>query len=961
MGLPCTTTDAEGPPERGHEPMIDAKNPIRLPQDKELRSRVKLLGTLLGNVLRAQAGHRVYAAVETLRRGFISLRKKENAATRRRLMAFIARLDADTLEQVIRAFSTYFSLVNIAEEAFSHRQRRRQRSSGDPLWWGSFDQTLRELHARDIPPEELQRLVDQLRYMPVFTAHPTEARRRTIMDSHRRIFLASNRLDTVRLSREEKQEIIDDLQAEIQILWHTNEVRTKKPQVRDEIKYGLFYFYESLYEAVPLVYGYFERAIKRTYGLDEQGELKIEVPSFLRFGSWIGGDRDGNPNVKPATTELAVRLQMQAVLNEYVSRIDDLRHRLTHSSLLCQPSQAFLDSLEHDRLIASAVFGDSPDRFSTEPYRRKLYIMRHRLTETLATINRRLDGERAVLPSAAYQSADEFLSDLHLIRDSLISHSDGSAAEGHLKNLIRLTETFGFHLLHLDIRQESTIHTQTVTEVLAQIAPDIDYSSLGERERVEALCELIAREELAEIDREPLEEMSRETLEVFDVMRYMRQEAGADTFGTYVISMTHGASHVLEVMLLARLAGLAGKRDGEWFCEIWISPLFETIEDLMHVEEVLTTLLDQPVYAALVKAGGNLQEVMLGYSDSCKDGGILASSWNLYEAQKRIIAITQAHGVHCRLFHGRGGTVGRGGGPTHESILAQPPGTVLGQIKFTEQGEVLSYKYSNLETAAYELTMGSTGLLKASLSLIQPPPEERKDFLGVMDELAQAGEEAYRDLIDRTPGLLDYFYETTPVSEIGHLNIGSRPSHRKKADRSKASIRAIPWVFGWAQSRHTLPAWYGIGTALERFRSNDPARLGRLQRMYLEWPFFHSLLSNVQMSLSKADMTTAEEYIRLARNQEHARHIFERVRSEYERTVIQVLNVANTQTLLEENVQLALSLSRRNPYLDPLNHIQITLLQRYRDEKLEDAERTPWLSPLLRSINAIAAGMRNTG
>ena len=941
--------------------MNSTDSPVLAPRDKELRSRVKLLGTLLGNVLRTQAGARVFAAVETLRRGYIGLRTNDDPVKRERLMAFIAMLDAETLEQVIRAFSTYFSLVNIAEEAYSHRQRRRQIGKGRPLWWGSFDQTLRELHSRAVPAQDIQRLVDELRYMPVFTAHPTEARRRTIMESHRRIFLVSERLDNPKLSKEERQDTISELQSEIQILWHTNEVRTKKPQVRDEIKYGLFYFYESLYQAVPIVYRYFERAVRRTYGTDLDGQLAIRVPSFLRFGSWIGGDRDGNPNVTPAVTELAVRLQMQAVLTEYLRRIDHLRHRLTHSSLLCQPSAPFLASLEEDRHISSAVFGESPDRFDTEPYRRKLYIMRHRLVETLRTVRRRLEGERAVLPSAAYQGAHELLRDLYLIRDSLISHGDGSAAEGPFKDFVRLVESFGFHLLHLDIRQESGVHSRAVEEVFAQLAPDMDYAGMDEAGRVATLAEWIGREEPLKLDLDRLSDMSRETLEVFDVMVRMRTEAGPDVFGTYVISMTHGASHVLEVMFLARLAGLAGRRDGAWFCELMISPLFETIEDLTHVEDVLTTLLDTKTYAELLRASGNLQEVMLGYSDSCKDGGILASSWSLYSAQQKIIAITESRGVRCRLFHGRGGTIGRGGGPTHESILAQPPGTVHGQIKFTEQGEVLSYKYGNLETAAYELTMGSTGLLKASLSLIETPVAHRRDYLGIMDELARYGEEAYRDLTDRTPGFLDYFYEVTPVTEIGHLNIGSRPSHRKKADRSKTSIRAIPWVFGWAQTRHTLPAWFGIGSALERFRENDPSRLAKLQQMYLEWPFFHSLLSNVQMSLTKADMKTAQEYAALAKDQKLAREIFRTINSEYERTVTQVLNVAGTRTLLDENPMLALSLSRRSPYLDPLNHIQITLLGRYRNEDSEASERAPWLSPLLRSINAIAAGMRNTG
>lgn len=935
------------------------------PRDKDLRARVKLFGNLLGTVLRRLEGRRVLAAVETLRKGYIALRKQDDPARRARLMAFIDKLDAQSLELIIRAFSTYFSLANIAEEDFLYRERRRQVSEGGPLWVGSFDHTLRELHGQGVPADKVQALLDQLVYMPVFTAHPTEARRRTVMEAQRRVFLAADRLNDRRIGREEREQLTRELETRIQVLWRTNEVRVKKPQVQDEIKYGLFYFEESLFEAVPATYRLLEKALRRTYGADEHGTPRVRVPSFLRFGSWIGGDRDGNPYVTPQVTELACRLAMEQVLSEYLRRVSALRHELTHSLFMCRPSDEFMESLEGDGSIASAVFRGSADRFETEPYRRKLYIMRYRLQETLNTVRRRLNGENAVLPgSSAYASAAELHADLRLIRDSLVSHGDANVAAGHLTDLIRLVETFGFHLFHLDVRQESTVHSRAVAEILRVAGEHEDYEALDEAARLDLLGRLTRAEKPAAPDAEGLSEETRQTLEVFHVMGRMRTEVGDEGIGTYVISMTHAASHVMEVMFMARLAGFTGQdTEGGTYCHIRVSPLFETIEDLRHIEQVLENLLGQPAYTRLLEASGNLQEVMLGYSDSCKDGGILASSWNLYEAQQKILRITAAHRVGCRLFHGRGGTIGRGGGPTHESILAQPPGTVHGQIKFTEQGEVLSYKYSNVETAVYELSMGATGLLKASRCLIEEPPAERRDYLGIMDELAALGEEAYRDLTDRTDGVLDYFYEITPVQEIGQLNIGSRPSHRRKADRSKTSIRAIPWVFGWAQSRHTLPAWYGIGTALERWRGNDPSRLAKLQTMYHKWPFFHSLLSNCQMALTKADMRTAEEYAGLCRDPELARRVFARIREEYERTVQQVLNVAGTQTLLDENPTLALSLMRRNPYLDPLNHIQITLLRRHRalHEAEPEVEEDPWIRPLLRSINAIAAGMRNTG
>ncbi|HEY9198209.1 MAG TPA: phosphoenolpyruvate carboxylase [Gammaproteobacteria bacterium] len=944
--------------EKRHPLVIDQ------PRDKELRARVRLFGDLLGNVLRAQEGGQVLAAVEKLRKGFIRLREEDDPRLRARLAEVIDELDPQLLTHVVRAFNVYFSLVNIAEQTFQHRSRRRELSSGGPLWLGSFDHTLRQFGEQGITPEQLQILLDQTRYIPVFTAHPTESKRRTIMEALRRIFVTSEQLDTAKLSAEQRKEIAQALQNEIQILWKTDEVRVHKPRVQDEIRNGLYYFRDSLFDAVPAIYRNLEKAVRRIYvGGDPDAALPVTVPSVLRFGSWIGGDRDGNPFVTPEITELALRLHMREVVAMYVRRIDALRHVLTHSDLLCKPAETFAASLKSDE-ERFAVALDHQNRYVHEPYRRKLYIIRYRLRQNLSAVTAQLESDgRSGFDQYPHRYRDEqaFLQDLYLIRDSLISHGDTRIAEAELTDLIRLVETFGFFLMQLDIRQESTRHTDAVGNALGQFADQPDYASLKEADRLRLLSDLIASGAPPALDRDRLDEPTRETLAVFDVMRRMRSEVSEQAFGNYVISMTHTASHVLEVMFLAWLTGLAGRADDGWFCQIRISPLFETIEDLSHVEEVLTDLLDTATYRALLEASGNQQEVMLGYSDSCKDGGILASGWNLYEAQKKILRITGEKGVRCRLFHGRGGTIGRGGGPTHEAILAQPPGTVHGEIKFTEQGEVLSYKYGNLETAIYELTMGVTGLLKASRSLIQPVEPDRNDYLGIMDELARIGEQAYRDLTDRTDGFLDYFYEVCPVSEIGLLNIGSRPSHRKQGNRAKSSIRAIPWVFGWAQSRHTLPAWYGIGLALDTWRQRDPSRLAKLQTMYQEWPFFRALLSNTQMSLFKARMDIAREYTDLALDKNRAANIFEGIHAEFHRTLTHVLNVANQKVLIEENPPLYLSLTRRDPYLDPLNHIQLILLKRYRNEQLPEAEREVWLDPLLRSINAIAGGMRNTG
>jgi len=929
--------------------------------DKQLRARVKLLGTLLGNVLRDQEGGRVFVAVEALRKGYIKLSKEDNQNKREQLSRMIQKLDPTTLTHVVRAFSTYFSLVNIAEEAFQHQQRRKQRHTGEALWTGSFDAILRELRDSGITGSQMQTLFDRLAYIPVITAHPTESKRRTIMEAQRRIFVASQRLDVAHLSPEERREICDELTALIQILWKTDEVRQQKPSVEGEIRNGIYYFQHSLFEAVPMMYREFEKAVKRIYSDDEDEATTLTVPSFLRFGSWIGGDRDGNPNVKPETTVMAVRMYAKAVLKAYLPRVNQLGHLLTQTLSLCQPSEAFLNSLEQDSIFAPKVFTENSNRFHREPYRRKLAIMSYRLERNLLVL-RNLDKAKDVhFPEDAYADEHELLHDLYQIRDSLISHGDGNIAQGTLQDMIRLVETFGFFMVNLDIRQESTRHSEAVADIFAHQPQPVDYAALDETARIELLAEQIGRP-IVPVDRRQLDVDSRETLDVFDVMVQMRRDISPNAFGNYVISMTHYASHVLEVMFLAHQCGIAGRNDdGRWFCNIAISPLFETIEDLCHIEPVMETLLNVPVYIELLKVSGNLQEIMLGYSDSCKDGGILASGWNLYKAQRRITTLAAERGIECRLFHGRGGTVGRGGGPTHEAILSQPAGTVTGQIKFTEQGEMVTYKYSNRETAVFELSVGITGLLKASKGVVTGTPETTDRYSGIMDELARLGEQSYRKLTDDTPGFFKYFYDATPVNEIGQLNIGSRPSHRKTGDPSKASIRAIPWVFGWAQSRHTLPAWYGIGSALHGWCGSDSRRLEQLRNMHRHWPFFRALLSNTQMSLFKSDINIAREYARLCVDQGLGQQIFSMIYDEHQRTVEEVLKATNATQLIEDNPPLALSLTRRDPYLDPLGYIQVTLLRRYRDDNLTDEEHAVWLNPLLRSINAIAAGMRNTG
>ncbi len=929
---------------------------LTLPNERELRANVRLLGHLLGRVIYSQAGAEIYGLVETLRKGFIQLRAADNPGLRQELIHTIEGLTPATAGQVVRAFQIYFNLVNIAEEVFRLDQRRQTAQRRSTLWPGSFHDTLYTLKQNGVTAGEVQTLLDNLLYMPVLTAHPTEARRRTVKETLRRVFVSLENLGDPRMQGFYRDKALDELGNEIQILWRTDEVRVQKITVTDEVRGGLYYFPISLFSAVTTVYRNLETTLREVYG----DEFNFRVPGFLQFGSWIGGDRDGNPFVTAETTAEAMRLQSRTIVEEYIRRLHELEARLSHSSRLCQPTAAFLQGVELD----SAVYAKNAGIESIllhEPYRRKLAIMLFRMKINLAALEQRLrHPESWHGDEQGYSGPREFLSDLESIRDSLLSHGDESIARAELHDLIRMVETFGFHLMPLDIRQESTRHSEAVAEILAATL-HLDYTALAEDERMSLLADAIASANPFTCDPGTLSATTRETVKVFEVIARLRREVGPACIGRYVISMTHSASHILEVLFLAAQSGLVGRIGGHWFCHLGVSPLFETIHDLEQIEPVLQRLFGCPAYREMLTALAEPQEIMLGYSDSCKDGGILASAWNLYEAQRTITRIGAANGIPCRIFHGRGGTVGRGGGPTHAAIMAQPVGTVGGQIKFTEQGEVIFYKYNNKETAVYELTMGVTGLLKASLSLIRVPEEERRDYLGIMDEIAELGEKTYRQLTEQEPGFLDYFYESTPLSEIGLLNIGSRPSHRRKQDRSKYSVRAIAWVFAWAQSRQTLPAWYGLGTALETWRGSDSARLIKLQNMYRDWPFFRTLLSNAQMALAKSDMEIARDYAALCRDHSVAIPAYHLISQEYRRAIVQILNIADINTLLEENPELRLSLVRRKPYLDPLNYIQIAMLRRVRAFDPDDKSDNPWMDPLLRSINAIAAGMKNTG
>jgi len=927
--------------------------------DSQLRSCVKLVGKLLGNAIKSHAGKEVYTVVEKLRKGFINLQENHDKKQHDSLIKYIEKLDPEVLKNVIRAFSKYFALVNVAEEAYQHIHREsiiKSGKSGSTLWEGSFDHMLKDCKSHGITISDLQKLYNSLQFVPVFTAHPTEAMRRSKMQATRRIFATILELHMYRGQSIRKEELTKKLEAQILILWKTDEVRMKKPTVEDEVRNGLYYFNTSLFKAVPQMYRDLENATKRIY-CDSLSVGSVKVPSFLRFGSWIGGDRDGNPYVTTEVTKKAVYMHAKTALKEYIKRAQKLSLFMTHSDQLMKPSEDFIKSLEKDKKYLKEAFYKKSNDFPKEPYRRKLKIISYRLNESLQRIIDLQDRKEISNRKNIYSCEKELLDDLYTIRDSLIQDGDIVLLEFGLDDFIRLVETFGFFLVNLDIREESTKHTQVVKTLVKNIK-NINYDEIKEGEKVSLLADMIDANEDLSSHYNLLPDDQKLIVDVFKTMIVLRDQVSPEAFGHYIVSMTHDASHVLEVMLIAKMVGLVGQKDnGDLFCDILITPLFETIDDLSRIKNILESLFSNSVYIKYLKCHeDSLQEVMLGYSDSCKDGGILASSFGLYEAQQEIIDISKKYKVECKIFHGRGGTVGRGGGPTHNSILAQPAKTVNGKIKITEQGEVLSYKYAQYETACYELEMAIGGLIKASQHIVVEQKSDVIAFEKIMKDMKIKGEDEYRDLTDRTPGLTDYFYEATPVQELGELNIGSRPTHREKGERSRYSIRAIPWVFGWSLSRHTLPAWYGLGTALEKIYKEDGIEV--LKNMYKKWPFFRMMIDNIGQAIAKADLAIAKDYAALANDQKQAGKIIKKIEDEYKLTESLMLEIIESERLLADNKKLALSLYRRKPYMDPLNYIQVMLLRKHRKSSSHD---DAVFDPLLRTIHAIAAGLRNTG
>ena len=919
-----------------------------------LRERISLLGSFLGDAISRQTGEQTLHTIETLRKGFIQQRREPNEAHKQKLIDFIASLDNQALKNVIRSFSIYFFLANLSEENYLREERHALRMQSEQSWEGSFRRTLLECRERNIEPAQMQELIEQLKFIPVFTAHPTEARRRTTMNLLQGLFTHSDALNNVAQNSFAYEQAREKTAQTIDLLWSSDEVRTRKPLVYDEINNGLHYFNASLFNAIPKVYRNIKNAI-----IDIYPELTdYPLPAFISFGSWIGGDRDGNPFVTHDTTEMAVLMHADTVLRHYQVLLKKLRRQLIHSDTIVTIEPDVYAKIESYSELDRRVFDYNLDDYGNEPYRRFLSLILNKVKATNLLIQSK--GNDSAAKKDAYANPQELLEDLRIIRQSVNTH-DTAHGEGLLLDIIRLVKTCGFHLAALDIRQESSYHSEVIADIFANASNLPNYQSLNETERQEWLTRLLEKPGTPLIYIDNLTDKTREQLALMHSVATLRKLVGQDTFGSYVISMTNNASQLLEVLLLMRFAGLCRVDDeGRLSADLPVAPLFETIEDLKNIDQILPEVLDNPLYRGLLQHSDNTQEIMLGYSDSSKDGGIITSAWQLYSAQQTINRIAEEYGIKTRLFHGRGGSVSRGGGSTHKAIAAQPAGTLHGQIKVTEQGEVLYAKYANTDTAVFELTMGITGTLKACSSRFVVQPPELPHYEELFTRLADAGEQRYRKLTDHTEGFYQFYSQATPVAEISLLNIGSRPAHRNKGLPSKTTLRAIPWVFGWSLARFTLPAWYGVGSALHSVIDDEAL----MKEMIDCWPFFNVFISNIEMAFTKSDMSIAHAYSQLCDDERLREQIMTAVTDEHELTYSGLNSLLNQESLLEHQQNLAASLEWRNAYLDPTNYIQIELLKRARqkdatsDTNLGDLDVE---DPLIRSINALAAGLRNTG
>ncbi|MCE1182626.1 MAG: phosphoenolpyruvate carboxylase [Rhodocyclales bacterium] len=916
--------------------------PLDSNKDAPLRDDIRLLGRVLGDTVREQEGEAVFEIVEKVRQTAVRFARHGDPATRDELAALLDPLPRDTTQAVVRAFSYFLQLANIAEDEHHTRRRRAHDFAGSPPREGSLVFALDALSTAKVSPEALADFFAHALVAPVLTAHPTEVQRQSLIRSHRDIARLLDARERLRMTPEEQAENELALANTILTLWQSRMLRPVRLKVIDEVKNGISYFKETFFTELPRLY------IQATQQLQKRYPEKVwALPPFFRVGSWIGGDRDGNPFVTADILREALRLQSAAAINHYLDEVHELGGELPLSDLLVKVTPELLALAEHST-------DHSPQR-ADEPYRRALSGIYARLAATARALDHVEPVRHEIGHAEPYTTPEALRADLKILAQSLKQNGSANLAGGRLRRLLRAVQIFGFHLAPIDLRQNSDVHARTVGELLKQAGRCPDYEALAENERIALLTAEIATPRPLYSPYLAYSEESQGELAIFFAARELRQRYGQAALPNCIISKTDGVSDLLELALLLKEAGLLlpGVQPR---LEVNIIPLFETIEDLQKSAQTMDAIFRVPVYRELIAGRGHEHEVMLGYSDSNKDGGFLTSGWELYKAEIELTRVFAAHGVRLRLFHGRGGSVGRGGGPTYHAILAQPAGAVSGQIRLTEQGEVISTKYGNPDTGRRNLEVLLAATLEASLTDHENKVEPAESFHALMDELSQRAFRAYRGLVYETEGFRTYFRQSTVVSEIASLNIGSRPASRKASDRIE-DLRAIPWVFSWAQCRLMLPGWYGFGSAVDGYLQNNPEGLASLQRMLKAWPFFQSLLSNMEMVLAKTDLAIASRYAELVSDATLRDAIFSRIKGEWALTRRHLLAILGRDSLLADNPMLLESLKLRAPYMDPLNHLQVELLKRHRaGETDERVARGIHLS-----INGIASGLRNSG
>ena len=911
-------------------------------KDLPLRYDVRLLGRILGETVLAQEGAEVFNIIEQIRQTALRFHRDADEGARRELQAIISGLPNDRAIRIIRAFGYFSHLANIAEDQHHIRRTRAHAMASAAPREGTMAYALGRAKGAGLARVQLEQFLEAALCSAVLTAHPTEIRRQSSIDREMEIATLLDERDRVQFTPDELAVNRKALRRAVLTLWQTSILRGTRLRVIDEVANGLAYYDYTFLRELPRFYADLEDQL----GAIEAGWEGVAVPSFLRIGSWIGGDRDGNPFVTADVLSQALRMQSGRALRFYLDELHRLGGELSLDGRMVRVSEAL-----------SALVERSPDRSphrQDEPYRRAIAGLYARLAATAWTLDQMEAPRPAVGTAPAYSSASEFLADLDIIYDSLCANGSAGLARGRLRLLRRATDVFGFHLAAIDLRQNSDVHQRVVHELFETAGVGAGYRDLAENARVSLL---VAEVSSARPLTSPHLSYSDETVAELAVLRAAadgHRRYGGASVPHYIISKADGASDVLEVAVLLKEVGLL--RPQERRLDVDIVPLFETIADLRQSGAVMERVFQLPEYRQLLASRGHVQEVMLGYSDSNKDGGYLTSTWELYKAELALIDTFRRHGVVLRLFHGRGGSVGRGGGPSYQAILAQPPGALRGSIRVTEQGEVIAAKYSNAEVGRRNLETLAAATLEATLlERDRPPPAA--EYLDAIDILSAHAYRAYRGLVYETDCFERYFRESTVIGEIANLNIGSRPASRTSSTRIE-DLRAIPWVFSWSQCRLMLPGWYGFGAAVGAWNAARPEDgMELLQAMYRDWPFFTTMLSNMDMVLAKSDIAIASRYAELVSDPALRDAIFPRLRSEWHDTVKALLAITGQTTLLESNQLLARSIRNRFPYIDPLNHVQIELLRRHR----AGATDTQVVEGIHLTINGIAAGLRNSG